>query len=153
MRQSTESNMREVVKIIMSIKDILLLVAICIMGICLIIAFAVAVVRFIRKKKNGESVTLDSVFWDVVEQGMALVGETETIYKALTGATGIKTGPLKLDSVLNKVRDLCAEKGIPFDKEKWTKFIEEAVKLLNNGREEQSEAKPEEAPADSATVS
>ena len=144
--------MKEVAEIIMSIKDILLLVAICIMGICLIISFVVALVRFVRKKKNGETVTLDSVFWDVVEQGMALVGETETIYKALTGATGIKTGPLKLDSVLNKVRDLCVEKNIPFDKEKWTKFIEEAVKLLNNGRKEPPEGNPAEAPTDTTTT-
>lgn len=144
--------MKGVAEIIMSIKDILLLVAICIAGICLIIAFVIAVVRFIRKKKNGESVTLDSVFWDVVEQGMALVGETETIYKTLTGATGIKTGPLKLDSVLNKVRDLCVEKDIPFDKEKWTKFIEEAVKLLNNGREVSPDDKSVETHTDTNTM-
>ena len=136
--------MEEVATIIMSIKDILLLLAICVVGLYAIITTAIAVVRFIRKKKNGEPVTIDSLFWDVVGQGMALVGETETIYKALTGATGVKTGPLKLDSVLNKVRDLCVEKNIPFDKEKWTRFIEEAVKLLNNGREELPEEKPAE---------
>ena len=145
--------MKEVAEIIMSIKDILLLVAFCLVGVFLIVAFVIAVVRFIRKKKNGEPVTLDSVFWDVVEQGMALVGETETIYKALTGATGIKTGPLKLDSVLNKVRDLCMEKDVPFDKEKWTKFIEEAVKLLNNGREVPSEEKPAETTTEAQTPS
>lgn len=136
----------------MSIKDILLLLAICVVGLYAFITTAIAVVRFIRKKKNGEPVTIDSLFWDVVGQGMALVGETETIYKALTGATGVKTGPLKLDSVLNKVRDLCVEKNIPFDKEKWTKFIEEAVKLLNNGREELPEEKPAEATTDTTTT-
>lgn len=144
--------MEEVATIIMSIKDILLLLAICVVGLYAFITTAIAVVRFIRKKKNGEPVTIDSLFWDVVGQGMALVGETETIYKALTGATGVKTGPLKLDSVLNKVRDLCVEKNIPFDKEKWTKFIEEAVKLLNNGREELPEEKPAEATTDTTTT-
>lgn len=135
----------------MSIKDILFLLAICVVGLYAIVTTAIAVVRFIRKKKNGEPVTIDSLFWDVVGQGMALVGETETIYKALTGATGVKTGPLKLDSVLNKVRDLCVEKNIPFDKEKWTKFIEEAVKLLNNGREELPEEKPAETITETQT--
>ena len=119
----------------MDIKEILYIVAICAAGLYAITATVVAVVRkIIHKKKNGEDITLESVFWDAVEQGMTLVGETETIYKALTGATGIKTGPLKFDSVLNKVRDICIEKQIPFNKERWTKFIEKAVDLLNNGR-------------------
>ena len=119
----------------MDIKEILYIVVVCIVGLYAMIATAVAIVRkILQKKKNGENITLESVFWDVVEQGMTLVGETETIYKALTGATGIKTGPLKFDSVLNKVRDICIEKQIPFDKERWTKFIEKAVDLLNNGR-------------------
>ena len=132
----------------MSIKDIFLLVAICVVGLYAIITSVIAVIRFIRKKKNGEPATLESVFWDVIGQGIEFVGEAETIYKALTGATGVKTGKLKLDSVLNKVRDLCTEKQIPFDKEQWTKFIEEAVKLLNNGREE----KPADTSTDTTTT-
>ena len=126
----------------MNIKDILLLVAICVVGLYAVITSLIAVVRFIRKKKNGEPVTLESVFQEISQSAMEFIGDAESAYKALTGATGVKAGTFKLENVLNKLRDLCAEKGITFDKTYWTGFIENAVKLINIDR------KPEEKSAD-----
>lgn len=131
----------------MDIKEILYLIALCVVGVYAIVATAIAVIRMVHKKiKNGESLTPESVSKDlseiseeISEQVIDLVNETETMFKSLTGATGVKTGPLKLDSVLNKTRDICAEKQVPFDKERWTAFIKKAVNLLNNGREVKSE--------------
>lgn len=120
----------------MDVKEILYIVAFCIVGLYAIITTVIAVVRKIKnKKKNGEDITLESVIQEVAGEVVDIVDETETLFKSMTGATGFKTGPLKLDSVLNKTRDICTEKQIPFDKEKWTAFIEKTVKLLNNSRE------------------
>lgn len=124
----------EVEEIIMSIKEILWLVALCVVGLCAIITTLVAVVRFIRKKKNGEPVTLESVFQEISESAMEFIGDAESAYKALTGATGVKAGTFKLENVLNKLRDLCAEKGVSFDKTYWTDYIEKAVRLINIDR-------------------
>lgn len=119
----------------MDIKEILYLIAICVVGLYAITATVVAIVRkTLHKKQNGEEITPESVIQEVAGEVVDIVDETETLFKSMTGATGFKTGPLKLDSVLNKTRDICTEKQIPFDKEKWTKFIEKTVKLLNNGR-------------------
>ena len=129
----------------MSAKEILWLVAFCVVGLYAIVASVVAVIRFIHKKKNGEPVTVASIFQEIAESAMGFIRDAETAYKALTGATGVKAGAFKLESVLNKLRDLCAEKGVTFDKTYWTDFIEKAVKLINIDRE------PEEKPAEAAT--
>lgn len=135
----------------MDIKEILYIIAVCVVGLYAVISTAVAIVHKIRnKKQNGEDITLSSVIQEVTGEVVDIVNETETLFKSMTGATGIKAGPLKLDSVLNKTRDICAEKQIPFDKEKWTDFIEKTVKLLNNGRE--NTEKPTETVAEKQTT-
>lgn len=141
----------EAIEILMDIKEILYIIAVCVVGLYAVISTAVAIVRKIRnKKQNGEDITLSSVIQEVTGEVVDIVNETETLFKSMTGATGIKAGPLKLDSVLNKTRDICAEKQIPFDKEKWTDFIEKTVKLLNNGRE--NTEKPTETVAEKQTT-
>ena len=135
----------------MDIKEILYIIAVCVVGLYAVISTAVAIVRKIKnKKQNGEDITLSSVIQEVTGEVVDIVNETETLFKSMTGATGIKAGPLKLDSVLNKTRDICVEKQIPFDKEKWTDFIEKTVKLLNNGRE--NTEKPTESVAEKQTT-
>ena len=134
--------MKEVFEIIMTVKDIAILVA----GILLAILYVgLVIVAIIKKKKRGEPIDLEQTMAEIAQKVMPLVGAAEIAFKSVSDK---KTGALKLKDVLNDVKDMCAEKGAPYDKAYWTDYIKKAVDLININRESTEETKPVEVPTD-----
>ena len=149
--------MREVVEIIMDIKDIAILVGGCLLAILYV---ALVIRAIIKKKKSGGSVNVVQTMAEIAQQVMPLVGAAEVAFKSVSDK---KTGTLKLKDVLNDIKDLCTEKGITYDKTYWTDYVKEAVNLININRElpegsatevtaTEVKAEPQEAPTESYTT-
>ncbi len=121
--------MKEVIEIIMAIKDIAIIVG----GCLLAILYVFLVIRaIIKKKQSGKSVNVVQTMAEIAQQVMPLVGAAEVAFKSVSDK---KTGTLKLKDVLNDIKDMCAEKGITYDKSYWTDYVKEAVNLININRD------------------
>lgn len=129
--------MREVIEIIMDIKDIAILVGGCLLAILYV---ALVIRAIIKKKKSGGSVNVIQTMAEIAQQVMPLVGAAEIAFKSVSDK---KTGALKLKDVLNDIKDMCAEKGITYDKTYWTDYVKEAVNLININREQPQEVAAE----------
>lgn len=104
-------------------------------GLLLLIVVAIVVVLVVKKvkakKAKGEDFDLIDIFKEAVNEALGFIGGAEVSFAQLTNGTNAKAGAFKLDNVLNKIRDLCTEKGIVFDRAYWENFIDNAVSLMN----------------------
>lgn len=104
-------------------------------GLLLLIVVAIVVVLVVKKvkakKAKGEDFDIIDIFKEAVNEAFGFIGGAEISFAQLTNGTNAKAGAFKLDNVLNKIRDLCTEKGIAFDRTYWENFIENAVSLMN----------------------
>lgn len=117
----------------MEASEIIKLVIACIILVYALIITVVSVRQKLKAKAAaGEEVNIDTVFTEIANSAINFISSAEIAYQALTGATGVKTGEFKLESVLNKIRDICSEKGVVFDKEYWTTFINNTVATMNS---------------------
>lgn len=121
--------MKEVFEIIMTIKDIGILIAGIVLGVLYLVLVCISIAK---KRKKGQSVNVGQTMAEIAEKVLPLVGAAEIAFKSVSDK---KTGALKLKDVLNDIKDMCAEKGAYFDKAYWTDYIKEAVKLININRE------------------
>lgn len=94
-----------------------------------IIAVIVAIKKHKNATKTDSSVDYDKVF-DTYLISLTEMMRSETLYKSVF-KDGIKAGAFKLRDVLTTLKNVCAEKNIPYDKDKWTKFINDVVKFQN----------------------
>lgn len=104
-------------------------------GLLLLIVVAIVVVLVVKKvkakKAKCEDFDLIDIFKEAVNEALGFIGGAEVSFAQLTNGTNAKAGAFKLDNVLNKIRDLCTEKGIVFDRAYWENFINNAVSLMN----------------------
>lgn len=104
-------------------------------GLLLLIVVAIVVVLVVKKvkakKAKGEDFDFIDIFKEAVNEAIGFIENAEVSFAQLTNGTNAKAGAFKLDNVLNKIRDLCAEKGITFDRAYWENFIDNAVSLMN----------------------
>lgn len=94
-----------------------------------IIAVIVAIKKHKNATKTDSSVDYDKVF-DTCLISLTEMMRSETLYKSVF-KDGIKAGAFKLRDVLTTLKNVCAEKNIPYDEDKWTKFINDVVKFQN----------------------
>ena len=131
---------------ILNIKEILVIIAFCVVTV----AYSVtAVLAYIRgKKKKADPAEVNASFADIAKNAIGLVGIAETAFKSVS-----QGGTLKLKDVLGDIKEQCEAAGIVFDKGYWTDLIGKSVDLLNYGREseEKSEEKPTETVAEKQT--
>lgn len=117
----------EVVKIIMSIKEILVIVAFCVVTVAYTVT---ALLSYFRgKKAKVDPATVNEKFTEIVSTAIELVRKAESAYSSLQ-----KGGSLKSKDVLGDIKEMCVENGITFDRAFWTKIIEESVDLINYNR-------------------
>lgn len=121
----------EVIKLIMDIKDIIMIIVGCFLVLLYIVLVGIAIVK---KRKQGEPVDIGKTMAEIAQQVLPLVGTAEIAFKSVSDK---KTGTLKLKDVLHDIKDMCMEQGIIFDKEYWTKYVNEAVNLINVNRTSQ----------------
>lgn len=123
----------------MAIKDIAILVGGCLLAV---LYFVLVIRAIVKKKKSGQSVNVVQTMAEIAQKVIPLVGTAEVAFRSVSDK---KTGALKLKDVLNDIKDMCAEGGVPYDKTYWTDYIKEAVNLINIDREATNETATETA--------
>ena len=107
----------------MAIKDILTLISVLLGFVTsVLIPSVVVMINRINAVKKARNETLAQNF----------IVEAENLYKdidTIVKGQGKTCGAIKKDSVMTKIQDGCITKGVEFDKEFWSAYIDEQVKL------------------------
>ncbi len=114
-----------------TIEEILSVAAAASAAISMLIGFIVTTIKSIKNKKNAKSAETTN---DINKSAMEKVIEIEKIFSQASHvlkATGIKTGEIKKENVLNFIRSQCAERGIEFDSDYWSAQIESFISIMN----------------------
>ena len=72
---------------------------------------------------------------DLSDKATQLVDDAERLWKTYDStlkASGLKSGPLKKDSVMNKLQAYAIEKNYTFDSTVWSEKVDNIVKLTKN---------------------
>ena len=113
----------------MSVYNWIFIIAIILLAAIYIVTIIVKIVNYIKNKSTkNESVDLKDVWQIVVNGALAFVEDAENVFNTISNG---KAGPLKLDRVLSKIKELCLDEGVTYDKEYWTNFVESVVKIMN----------------------
>lgn len=106
-----------------------------VMGVILLVALAITVFNAIKsikaRKTAGETINFDVIFAEITNAALGFISDAEKAYEQIKGNSDIKTGILKKDNVLSKIREICEDKGMTYDKNYWSEFIDIAVNLIN----------------------
>lgn len=117
----------------MNIKEIVSLV----LYILAVLGYAIiAVCALIKKIKHKNSATTDSgvdynKVLDTCCSALEEMFHVENLYNSVF-KDGIKAGPFKQRDVLSALKELCSNIGLPFDEDKWKKYIEYVVNFQNS---------------------
>lgn len=111
----------------MNILKIAYLVFVC----CGIIAYVITTALAIKRKKAaGETVDIKTVYDELMGHCVEFIENAEKTFKEFS-SSGSKTGILKLDWVLNRMREQCEFVNATFDRNYWTEHITHLVELMN----------------------
>lgn len=107
-----------------------------------LIGYVVLAILAIKRKKvviesedNTELLSkLDTVMCKVISAIDKVEGTYKSIFK-----DGVKAGTFKFKDVLEVAKEGCEEVGLIFNKEYWTKFINNEVHLMNVGKVQSTE--------------
>lgn len=117
----------------MSITTICWLVYVVISLVCYIVSTALA----IKRKKSDKNVTseeYDTFVKTEVGKVLEYILNAEAKYNLLCGGD-IKAGQFKLEDVIYDIKDDCLDASMSFDKEYWTKFVNNVVSCMNIKKE------------------
>lgn len=116
----------------MDIKDILTLVSV-IAGFLLstLIPTVGGLIVKIRAYRQAKSeAEKQAIINEIGEDAKNFIVDAENLYKDidhLVKQNGKSCGPVKKDSVMTKIQDDCILKGIAFDKEYWSNYVDNFV--------------------------
>lgn len=118
----------------MEIKDIIiLLITIASFLLTTLIPTAIVLItriKALRKAKNEAE--RQAILNEIIQDAQGFVIDAEDFYKdidAIVKGQGKTCGALKKDSVMTKIQDTCIVKGLVFDKEFWSKKVDDLVAL------------------------
>ncbi len=84
--------------------------------------------------KNKKLARIAEATNEIAELTMQKVVETEKLFSKssqILKATGVDTGEIKKEQVMNYIQLKCVEKGLAFDSVKWSERVENLIKVLN----------------------
>lgn len=118
----------------MDIKDILTIVitVASFLLTCLIPTVIVMINRIKALRKAKTEAEREKIINEIIDDAQGFVVDAENLYKdidALVKGQGKTCGAVKKDSVMTKIQDVCIVKGIAFDKEFWSKKVDDLVAL------------------------
>lgn len=100
-----------------------------------------AVVGFIaslaKSFKNKKLARIAEATNEIAELTMQKVVETEKLFSKsaqILKATGVDTGEIKKEQVMNYIQLKCVEKGLKFDSVKWSERVEDLIKVMNTNK-------------------
>ena len=118
----------------MALKDILTLIS-TLLGFVTTILIPTIIVMINRIKAVKAAKTeaeRQAAISDIKTLAQDFIMEAETLYKdidSIVKKDGKTCGAVKKDSVMIKIQDACLGKGIDFDKEFWSAFVDKQVTL------------------------
>lgn len=103
-------------------------------GIVLIysmITTVITIVNKIRKRKAaGEKIDIASIYYDLSLSIIESIKENEEVFNSITrGET--KAGTLKFNNVVALAERICNSRGVKFNLDYWTSFINSVVSIMN----------------------
>lgn len=118
----------------MDIKDILTIVitVASFLLTCLIPTVIVMINRIKALRKAKTEAERQKIINEIIEDAQGFVVDAENLYKdidTLVKGQGKTCGAVKKDSVMTKIQDDCLVKGIVFDKEFWSKKVDDLVAI------------------------
>ena len=118
----------------MAIKDILTLVSVLLGFVTsVLIPSIVVMINRIKAVKAARNETeKQKAIGEIKTLAQNFIVEAENLYKdidTIVKGQGKTCGAIKKDSVMTKIQDSCITKGVEFDKEFWSAYIDEQVKL------------------------
>lgn len=116
----------------MAIKDILTLVSVLLGFVTsVLIPSVIVMINRIKAVKAAKSETeRQTAINELKALALNFVVEAESLYKdidAIVKQSGKTCGAVKKDSVMTKIQDACLTKGVAFDKEFWSKEVDDLV--------------------------
>ena len=84
--------------------------------------------------KNKKLARIAEATNDIADLAMEKVVETEKLFSKsaqILKATGVDTGEIKKEQVMNYIQLKCVEKGLKFDSAKWSEQGENLIKVMN----------------------
>lgn len=117
----------------MSIKEILVIVAFCVVTVSYTVTALLSYFRGKKAKADPEQVNAE--FSNIAAKALELIFAVEGSYSSLP-----KGGALKSKDVLNDIKDMCEEKQLAFDKTYWTNFVNASVDLINFKRKSEEKS-------------
>lgn len=97
---------------------------------CLIPTVIVMINRIKAVRKAKTEAERQEVLNDLKALAQGFVVDAESLYKdidAIVKQNGKSCGAVKKDSVMTKIQDACLTKGVAFDKEYWSKVVDDLV--------------------------
>lgn len=92
------------------------------------------VTSFLKNAKNKKLAAFAQKTNDIIELTKGKIIEVEKLFdqanRALK-ASGVKTGTIKKENVLNFIESQCVAKDIAFNKEYWSDQIESLIEIMN----------------------
>ena len=98
----------------------------------LIPTFIVMINRIKAVKAAKTEAERQAALADIKSLAQNFIVEAESLYKdidAIVKQNGKSCGAVKKDSVMTKIQDACLTKGIAFDKEFWSKEVDDLVTI------------------------
>lgn len=97
---------------------------------CLIPTVIVMINRIKAVRKAKTEAERQEALNDLKALAQGFVVDAESLYKdidAIVKQNGKSCGAVKKDSVMTKIQDACLTKGVAFDKEYWSKVVDDLV--------------------------
>lgn len=97
---------------------------------CLIPTVIVMINRIKAVRKAKTEAERQEALNDLKALTQGFVVDAESLYKdidAIVKQNGKSCGAVKKDSVMTKIQDACLTKGVAFDKEYWSKVVDDLV--------------------------
>lgn len=104
-----------------------------------VITTVIAIVNKIRKRKTaGEPIDMKTIYSDISSSIIESIKESEELFNSIA-REGSKTGALKFNNVITVAERICNNKGIAFDFNYWSAFVEEVVSVMNVNKTQSSQ--------------
>lgn len=118
----------------MAIKDILTLVSVLLGFVTsVLIPSVIVMINRIKAVKTAKTeAEKQAAISDIKTLAQNFIVEAENLYKdidTIVKKEGKTCGAVKKDSVMTKIQDACLTKGVTFDKEFWSKEVDDLVTI------------------------
>ncbi len=103
-------------------------------GAAALSAIAGLIASLAKSVKSKKLARIAQATNEIAELVMEKVVETEQAFSKssqILKATGVDTGEMKKEQVMNYIQTMCAERKVRFDADKWSEQVDGLIKVMN----------------------